>query len=125
MTGRVWPSAECPGCGQERTVTVAGVFRRHRASRTGMADCPGSGQRPTSPPATLPQRPTPTRTGPRPPDEPTFGRSCDGGHCGRPSVGWRLYRGEPDWLPVCGVHMDGRAGRIRIYDDQLSPEETQ
>jgi hypothetical protein len=103
-------------------VTTAGLMRSHRASRKGMADCPGAGQRPTSSPVT--PTPAPTRSGLPPPTEPTFGRSCDGGHCTRPSIGWRLYRGQPDWLPVCGSHMDGPAGRTRIYDDQIQPEET-
>lgn len=122
MTARVWPSAICPGCGQERQVAVAGLMRSHRK---GMATCPGAGQRPTSPPTVPLPRPA-TRSGPPPPTEPTWGRSCDGGHCNRPSIGWRLYRGQPDWLPVCGVHMDGPPGPTRIYDDQITqrPEET-
>lgn len=60
-------------------------------------------------------------TGPPPPDEPAAGRSCDAGHCDRPSIGWRLYRGWREWLPVCGLHMEGPASRTRIYD----PEEQQ
>lgn len=120
MAARVWPSAVCPGCGQVRMVTTAGLMRSHRASRKGMATCPGAGQRPANAPAPSAQPPA-KRPGPPPPDEPADGRSCDGGHCNRPSIGWRLYRGEPDWLPVCGLHMDGPAGRTRIYDD---PEES-
>ena len=119
MAARVWPSATCPGCGQERTLTTGGTFRRHRKDRRSMADCPGAGQRPAGAPAPAAQpRPTPGRPGPPPPAEPADGRSCDGGHCNRPSIGWRLYRGEPDWLPVCGLHMDGPAGPTRIYDPE-------
>lgn len=103
-------------------VTAAGVFRRHRRDRRGMADCPGAGTRPVTAVTAPVERPPCPDVLP-PPAEPADGRSCDGGHCNRPSIGWRLYRGQPDWLPVCGVHMDGPAGRTRIYDDQIRPEE--
>lgn len=106
--------ATCPGCGEQRQVTLAGTFRLHR--RAG-ATCPGAGQRPTEP-VTLPasRRGPSGLTGPPPPDEPAAGRSCDGGYCDRPSAGWRLFRGQREWLPVCGIHMDGPPGRTRIHD---------
>lgn len=106
--------AACPGCGKQRQVTIAGVFRLHRRGQT---TCPGAGQRPAG--AVVPpvrKRGPDGLTTPPPPDEPAAGRSCDGGHCNAPSVGWRLYRGEREWLPVCGIHMEGPAGRTRIYD---------
>jgi len=108
--------AVCPGCSQPRRVTVAGVFGRHRR---GQATCSGAGQRPPgniTPPAS--HRGATGLTGPPPPDDPAAGRSCDGGYCDHPSIGWRLYRGQREWLPVCGLHMDGPAGRTRIYDPQ-------
>ena len=117
MTGIV--RAACPDCGEQRQVTIAGTFRRHR--RAGVT-CPGAGQRPTEPvdlPA--PNRGPSGLTGPPPPDEPAAGRSCDGGHCDRPSTGWRLFRGQREWLPVCGIHMDGPPGRTRIHDPQETP----
>lgn len=108
--------ATCPACGQPRQVTIAGVFRLHRQ---GQATCPGAGQR--APASVTP--PTSNRgasglTGPPPPDESAAGRSCDGGYCDRPSIGWRLFRGQREWLPVCGLHMDGPAGRTRIHDPE-------
>lgn len=108
--------ARCPGCGEQRQVTIAGVFRRHRR---GGITCPGAGQRPegsVTPPVS--RRGASGLTGPPPPDEPAAGRSCDGGYCDAPSVGWRLFRGQREWLPVCGLHMDGPAGRTRIYDPE-------
>jgi hypothetical protein len=105
MTG-LTVRATCPGCGQPRLVTTAGLFSRHRK---GQQTCPGAGQ-----PAT-------GLTGTPPPDEPAAGRSCDAGHCDRPSIGWRLYRGWREWLPVCGLHMEGPAGRTRIYDPEEQP----
>lgn len=58
-----------------------------------------------------------------PPDEPTDGRSCDGGHCNKSSIGWRFYpigsHGyDPEWLPVCRDHMEikGVPARYRHYD---------
>lgn len=105
--------ATCPGCDQPRRVTVAGTFGRHRK---GQLTCPGAG-RPadgTTPPPS--HRGASGLTGPPPPDEPADGRSCDAGHCNRPSIGWRLFRGQREWLPVCGLHMEGPAGRTRIYD---------
>lgn len=108
--------AKCPGCGEQRQVTVAGTFRRHRR---GQSTCPGAGQRPTEPvtPPTSNRGPSGLVTSP-PPDEPTYGRSCDGGGCSTPSIGWRWYRDLREWLPVCGLHMDGPAGRTRIYDPE-------
>lgn len=112
--------ATCHGCGQPRQVTVAGVFRRHRR---GQITCPGAGQRPreaVTPPVS--HRGPSGLTGPPPPDEPAAGRSCDGGHCDAPSVGWRLFRGQREWLPVCGLHMEGPEGRTRIYDPPEAPD---
>jgi len=108
------PRATCPGCQQPRHVTMAGTFRLHR--KDGIR-CPGAGQRPAVPVTPLtPKRGPSGLTGPPPPDEPAAGRSCDGGYCDAPSVGWRLFRGEREWLPVCGIHMDGPPGRTRIHD---------
>jgi hypothetical protein len=106
--------AACPGCGQPRQVTIAGVFRLHRK---GGVTCPGAGERPresVTPPS--PNRGPSGLTGPPRPDDPADGRSCDAGYCDRPSIGWRLFRTHREWLPVCGLHMDGPAGRTRIYD---------
>ena len=107
--------ATCPGCGQPRRVTVAGVFGRHRR---GQLTCPGAGQ-PAHGVTPLPsQRGATGIVGTPPPDEPADGRSCDAGHCDRPSIGWRLFRDQREWLAVCGLHMDGPAGRTRIYDPE-------
>ncbi|MBK3630308.1 hypothetical protein JHN59_37045 [Streptomyces sp. MBT49] len=73
----------------------------------------------TTPP--VPRRGATGLTGPPPPDEPAAGRSCDAGNCGQPSIGWRLYRGWREWLPACGPHMEGPAGRTRIYDLEEQP----
>lgn len=111
--------ATCPGCNEQRQVTVAGTLRLHRR---GGATCPGAGQRPIEPVTPPVSRRGPTGlTGPPPPDEPAAGRSCDGGYCDAPSIGWRLYRGQREWLPVCGIHMDGPPGRTRIHDPQETP----
>ncbi|GAA0704666.1 hypothetical protein GCM10010193_69580 [Kitasatospora atroaurantiaca] len=81
--------------------------------------CPGSGQRPTGEVRGADStRPAGTVIRPEPPAEPAGGRSCDGGGCNSPSVGWRLYRGWRHWLPVCGLHMDGPAGPTRIHDPE-------
>lgn len=114
MTGTA-VKATCPGCGQPRQVTIAGVFRRHRR---GQATCPGAGQRAAGVTPPTPQRGPSGLTGPPPPDEPAAGRSCDAGYCDRPSIGWRLFRGQREWLPVCGLHMDGPPGRTRIHDPE-------
>lgn len=45
------------------------------------------------------------RLPPMPPEEPANGRSCDGGHCDNPSIGWRWYPDIQTWLPVCNAHM--------------------
>ena len=110
--------AVCPGCKRPRLVTIAGVFGRHRK---GGITCPGAGQPVpgVTPPAS--HRGASGLTGPPPPDEPAAGRSCDAGHCNRPSIGWRLFRGQREWLPVCGICMDGPAGRTRIYDPEDTP----
>lgn len=112
------PRATCHGCDQTHLVTTAGIFIRHRRGQT---TCPGAGERPqgTTSPAT-PRRPS-GLTSLSPPDEPAAGRSCDAGNCNRPSIGWRLFRGWREWLPVCGLHMEGPAGRIRIYDPEDTP----
>jgi hypothetical protein len=34
-----------------------------------------------------------------PPDEPTYGQSCDGGNCDRESVGYRWFTDMSAWLP--------------------------
>lgn len=116
MTGTA--RATCPGCGKPRHVTTAGVFCRHRH---GGVTCPGAGQRPTGTITPTTRTRASGLTGPPPPDEPAAGRSCDAGHCNRPSIGWRLYRGWREWLPVCGLHMEGPAGRTRIYDPEEQP----
>lgn len=106
---------DCRACGRRRQVTVEGVIRQHNR---GLALCPGSKQLPAT------QVPPPAHTPnprPAPPAEPTYGQSCDGGNCERPSVGWRLYRDRSDWLPVCGQHMAGAPAHCRVYDP---PEET-
>jgi hypothetical protein len=102
--------ATCPGCGQPRQVTVAGTFRRHRK---GSADCPGAGTRANG---VTPPAPDRGPSGPPPPTEPAASRSCDAGRCNRPSIGWRLFRGQHEWLPVCGLCMDGPDGPTRIHD---------
>jgi hypothetical protein len=111
--------AVCHGCERPRQVVAGGVFRLHRKGTT---TCPGAGQRPRGPVAARQEAaPAPARLRhPAPPAEPADGRSCDGGGCNRPSIGWRLYRDQPDWLPVCGIHMNGPEGPTRHYD----PEET-
>lgn len=108
--------APCPVCSQPRQITVSGMLRRHNQ---GTSLCPGSKQPPAvavTPPVNIPGPSGPTT--PQQPDEPTYGRSCDGGGCDVPSVGWRLFRTHREWLPVCGLHMDGPAGRTRIYDEE-------
>jgi len=117
MTGDT-VKATCPGCKRPRQVTVAGTFRRHRK---GAIDCPGAGQQATgiTPPAS--RRGPSGLTSPTPPEEPAAGRSCDAGYCDRPSIGWRLFRGEREWLPVCGLHMDGPNGWTRIHDPEEQP----
>lgn len=107
--------AVCHGCQQERLVTGAGVFGRHRRGQT---TCPGAGERPHGTKTVTPRRAPTGLTGPPPPDEPAAGRSCDAGGCDRRSIGWRLFRGWREWLPVCGLHMEGPAGRTRIYDPE-------
>lgn len=56
---------------------------------------------------------------PAPPGEPAGGRSCDAGHCGRASVGWRYFPSLRTWLPVCGqcVRSKGVPRWFRDYDD--------
>jgi hypothetical protein len=110
--------ATCPNCGKPQHVTIAGTFRRHRKNGT---TCPGAGQRAVGVTPPAPHRGPSGLTGPPPPDEPAAGRSCDAGHCDRPSVGWRLFRGQREWLPVCGLHMDGPTGRTRIHDPEERP----
>lgn len=81
--------------------------------------CPGALKQPTGPVfETDSAQPTGTVIRPAAPGEPASGRSCDGGWCDAPSVGWRLYRGRREWLPVCGLHMEGPAGPNRIYDQE-------
>lgn len=109
--------AVCHGCGNPHHVTTGGTFRRHR---DGMTTCPGAGQSPRGPITTRQDTPQ-TTTSPRhpdPPTEPADGRSCDGGHCNAPSIGWRWYRDLKEWLPVCGIHMAGPPGPTRHYDTQ-------
>jgi hypothetical protein len=109
--------ATCHGCGKDRQITIAGVFRLHR---NGMVTCTGAGQRPVQ--AVTPPRSharTPDSRRPPAPAEPADGRSCDGGNCNAPSLGWRWYRDLKEWLPVCGVHMAGPAGTTRVYDPEV------
>ena len=114
MTGPA-VKATCPGCGRPRLVTVAGTFGIHRKDG---GRCPGAGQhaKGVTPPAS--RRGPAGLTGPPPPDEPAGGRSCDAGHCNAPSIGWRLFRDQREWLPVCGIHMDGPNGRTLIHDPE-------
>ena len=60
-----------------------------------------------------------TRDIPPPPDEPTGGQSCDGGHCNEPSVGWRYYpTPRPgQWLPVCRWVIGNAPAAFRRYDE--------
>ncbi|NUQ95676.1 MAG: hypothetical protein HOY79_03650 [Streptomyces sp.] len=115
MPDRVY--AVCHGCGKPHQVVTGDVFRRHRL---GMATCPGAGQHPREPVTTRkdPARPAANTRHPAPPDEPADRRSCDGGGCNAPSVGWRWYRDLHEWLPVCGIHMAGPPGPARHYDTQ-------
>lgn len=113
------PKARCSGCDEDRHVTTAGLIRRHRI---GQGTCSGAGQEPAGPVVTpavasgtterLPAVPAPT--------EPTYGRSCDGGGCDAPSVGWRLFHAWRYWLPVCGLHMDGPPSHNRVFDRDLA-----
>lgn len=113
------PKARCSGCGQARHVTTAGLIRRHR---DGQRDCPGAGQEPAGDVVTPTAAPAPTDALPAvpAPTEPTWGQACDAGACDAPSVGWRLFHNWRYWLPVCGLHMDGPAGRNRVFDRDLS-----
>lgn len=67
-----------------------------------------------------------TRDIPPPPDEPTGGQSCDGGHCDAPSVGWRYYpTPRPgEWLPVCerDMNVKGVPAAFRALDAERWPE---
>ncbi|MEZ0090032.1 hypothetical protein [Streptacidiphilus sp. EB129] len=114
MTGSM-PKARCPGCGLQRQITTAGLIRRHNR-RTAL--CPGAGQPPAGP-VTAVATSSASQLAIPAPTEPTWGRSCDGGKCNAPSVGWRLYRGWREWLPVCGLHMAGTPGRTRVFDRDL------
>lgn len=105
----------CNSCNQGRQITTAGLIRQHNR---GTSLCPGSGQPAAGFPIHERPQPAPSPKLPAPPAEETYGRSCDGGHCEAPSVGWRWYRDVKEWLPVCGRHMDGLPGRTRIYDQQ-------
>lgn len=118
MTGQL-PKALCSGCGQLRHVTLAGLIRRHRDGQRG---CAGAGQEPAGDVVAPVVAPASTDAPPvvPAPTEPTWGRSCDGGGCDAPSVGWRLFHGWRFWLPVCGLHMDGPAGRNRVFDRDLT-----
>jgi hypothetical protein len=49
---------------------------------------------------------TARREPPPPPSEPAAGRSCDAGHCSTPSIGWRWFPIERQWLPVCRDDMN-------------------
>lgn len=106
--------ATCTECGQPKYTTSTGLIRSHRI-RTSV--CGGSFKYPVEGPPPGQQASTDASHLPLP-DEPTYGRSCDGGHCDAPSIGWRWYRDQKTWLPVCGQHMDGPPGRSRIYDQQ-------
>lgn len=56
---------------------------------------------------------------PDPPDHPAAGRSCDAGHCDRPSVGWRYFTDLRTWLPACDECIGGKGvpNWFRDYDD--------
>lgn len=112
------PKGECARCGDEHDLIAGGLVRRHTR---GMQGCPGSHQPPVG---GLPDQPQPAVSPslPDPPDEPTYERSCDGGGCEELSVGWRWYRNLKEWLPVCGLHMDGGPSPSRIYDQPLTKE---
>jgi len=60
---------------------------------------------------------------PPPPTEPTYGQSCDGGHCNAESVGWRFYPfpAPGQWLPVChrDLNVKGVPARFRVLDSDL------
>lgn len=111
------PKARCSGCGQARQVTTAGLMRRHNQ---GAGICPGAGQLPDGDVPDAAPKPKGTVLAIPAPTEPTFGRSCDGGRCDAPSVGWRLFRDWREWLPVCGLHMEGPANRTRVYDRDIA-----
>lgn len=55
---------------------------------------------------------------PLPPDEPSYGRSCDAGRCNAPAVGWRWFTDVREWLPACANDIGGKGvpGRFRVYD---------
>lgn len=119
MNGSVF--ATCHGCGRPRQITISGTFRLHR---WGIATCPGAGQRPlkpVAPPASRAQNQQGIMRQPAP-AEPADGRSCDGGNCDTPSIGWRWYRDLREWLPVCGLHMNGPPGPTRAYDPADQPD---
>lgn len=58
---------------------------------------------------------------PAPPDEPSYGRSCDAGGCNAESIGWRYFPFPGEWLPVCerDMNVKGVPGRFRIYDEDV------
>lgn len=117
MTG--YPKGVCPSCEQLRQILTSGFVRLHNKPNSTMK-CPGSGQAPLAAgKAAAPVPPPGTRLSPAAPTEPTYGRSCDGGGCNAPSVGWRLYRGLREWLPVCGTCMGTAPGRACVYDRDL------
>ena len=117
MTG--YPKGVCPSCEQLRQILTSGFVRLHNKPNSTMK-CPGSGQAPLAAgKAAAPVPPPGTRLSPAAPTEPTYGRSCDGGGCNAPSVGWRLYRGLREWLPVCGTCMGTAPERARVYDRDL------
>ena len=55
---------------------------------------------------------------PPPPVADTGGQSCDGGDCDAPSVGWRYYVADRQWLPVCRRHIGaGVPHQYKRYDE--------
>lgn len=114
-----FPKGVCPGCQQPRQILTSGFVRLHKKPNS-TTKCPGSGQAPLDggrPAAPVP--PPGTRLSIPAPTEPTWGRSCDAGDCNAPSVGWRLFRGQREWLPVCGICMGTAPQRARVYDRDL------
>jgi hypothetical protein len=106
----------CTGCDREHDIAISGLIRDHRC---GFSRCPGAFRDPVSGPVRDTQARGIQRAADAP-TEPTYGRSCDGGDCEAPALGWRRYREPPEWLPVCGRHMDGPPGRTRLYDREMT-----
>lgn len=63
------------------------------------------------------------RLPPPAPTEPADGRSCDGGGCNQPSVGWRWFIDVQQWLPACARDITGKGvpPEFRRYDPPMPP----